>query len=202
MSYSEILKEENNFRVKLINDEYASEPWDDGHSPLIRIERRYSESAEHVMVGSRPTGDDDRIAEAAARWSHPGDHAKFEKYLRAYYAVTQVKWYGPNDATDSTYVSYDTAAWREYVGAPEKSVNMDEWISYLEGDVYGYRVERKVHVYQDKRIHSGDDFRTESTEYDEWEEVDSCWGFYGHEYATEAAEEALSEALNDQEVST
>lgn len=43
-----------------------------------------------------------------------------------------------------------------------------EFSSYLEGDVYGYRILDA-----------------------EGEEVDSCWGFYGRKYAQEAAEESL-----------
>jgi hypothetical protein len=202
---SEIIKEENGLRVSLMRGEYPDEPYDDGQPPLIRIDRGYGyggRSAEHIMIGSmRPTGDDSRIEEAAARWA--GEPDKFEKYVRAYHGATQVKWYGPTQSTDYTYVTYDTPAWRKAVGiaggpVPGRIVNMDEYIAYLEGEVYVYVVEREVHVKSKKDIHvNGEPLRTEESEYDEWEHVDSCGGFYGEEYAKEAALEALDYARTD-----
>lgn len=204
---SEIIKEENDLRVSISRDEYPDEPYDCGQPPLIRIERRYGTSAEHVMVGERPTDNDDRIEEAAAHFA--GRLKLFEKYLRAFHGATVIKQYGPNNATDYTYIVYDTPAWVKSIGyddkiAPRadydaaKAVQMDEYIAYLEGDVYTYDVERKVHVKSRKDIHvNGEPLRTEEREYDEWELVDSCGGFYGEEYAREAALEALDYAMTD-----
>ncbi len=204
MSENEILKEENGWRVTLIKDEHADEPYDDGQSPLLRIEDRYSgyhASAEHIQVGSmRPTGNDERIEEAAQRWASKPE--LFEKYLRAFHGATTIKWYGPNNYTDHTYVTYDTSEWVKAVGfddkvAPRskydgaKAVSMAEYRAYLEGDVYGYQVERRVNVASIRIISAhGQHLRTIESEYDEWEVVDSCWGFYGYTYARESALEA------------
>lgn len=54
-----------------------------------------------------------------------------------------------------------------------------EFNQYLTGDVYGYIVER---VPLDE-----DGFEQD----DEAEELDSCWGFYGHDYATSEAQSVL-----------
>ena len=45
---------------------------------------------------------------------------------------------------------------------------------YLRGDVYGYTLTKKV-IHQEKCPHCGEVIR----EYEDEEEVDSCWGFYG-----------------------
>ena len=45
---------------------------------------------------------------------------------------------------------------------------------YLRGDVYGYTLTKKT-IHQEKCPHCGEVIR----EYEDNEEVDSCWGFYG-----------------------
>ena len=45
---------------------------------------------------------------------------------------------------------------------------------YLRGDVYGYTLTKKT-IYQEKCPHCGEVIR----EYEDEEELDSCWGFYG-----------------------
>lgn len=52
---------------------------------------------------------------------------------------------------------------------------MKTYDQYLRGDVYGFFLTKKV-VKQDKCPHCGEVIR----EYEDEEEVDSCWGFYGH----------------------
>ena len=64
--------------------------------------------------GMRPTDDDARIEEAAVHFA--GSPDLFEKYLRAFHGATVIKWYGPNQVTDYTYVAYDTPAWVKAIG--------------------------------------------------------------------------------------
>ena len=56
---------------------------------------------------------------------------------------------------------------------------MKTYDDYLRGDVYGYRLTKKVKQ-QDKCPHCGEIIR----EYEEEVEGDSCWGFYGCEIET------------------
>ena len=51
---------------------------------------------------------------------------------------------------------------------------METYDQYLRGDVYGFELTKKV-IKQDKCSHCGEVIR----EYEDEEEVDSCWGFYG-----------------------
>jgi len=199
MSYTETLKtsDDGQVRVRLIQDEDASEPYDDGQSPLLRIGQGYNGAqAEHVMATGRPLDDDARIKEAAERWGGPSDEdwPKFGKYLHAYYGTTTIKtWWSEN----YWYVTYDTARWREYIGVPAAkteswladhadSINMDEYRAWCEGDCWGYVVERRVTWHRDdapdEAMHT-------------WEDVDSCWGYYGQDYAEQCALEAYEHAL-------
>lgn len=188
MSY--ILKEQDGLRVRLAADENADEPYDDWQSPLLRL--RYNGvhgwQAEHVVVGSRPTGCDTRIEEAAARWG--GELHLLGKYLRAYHGTKVVRQWSSDDYT---YITYDTEQWREYIGFPvgselpgsyEASVNLDEYRAWCEGDVYGYIIEREITWVGRENI---PDIMTT------WEEVESCWGFYGWEQAEESAAEAFTQ---------
>ena len=51
---------------------------------------------------------------------------------------------------------------------------VETYDQYLRGDVYGYALTKKT-IHQEKCPHCGEVIR----EYDDEEEVDSCWGFYG-----------------------
>lgn len=191
MSYSEILKtsDDGKYRVKLILDEYAAEPEYDGQSPLLRIDTgSYGDVRDvcHLMVISRPTDSDSRIEEAARRWGGPNSDQwdLFEKYLRAYYGVREIKtWFSGS----YWYVTYDPSDWRKWIGFDGEPsdrtelVNMDEYRAWCEGECYGYVVEKNV-------LWRKDEDPDETME--SWEDVDSCWGFYG-DYAKEAAIEAF-----------
>jgi hypothetical protein len=176
--------------VVLIADEYPDEPYDDGQSPLLRLDINgyRGNRAEHVMATGRPLDDDARIEQAAERWG--SDFRLLEKYLRACYGVTKVEtWHSGS----YWYVTYDPAAWREHVGAPAGSVDMSEYRAYCEGDVWGYAVERRV-TWKPVDAPADDDVTMQT-----WETVDSCFGFYGSdgangEYLRETALEAFESA--------
>lgn len=185
-----------NYRVRLEYDMYAETPYDDGMTPILRIER-YG-SPEHVGMSSRPHDLDSAVEAAVERWGSPNGHQwfKVERFLRAFLGATTVQtWY----SGDNWYVAYDTTAWREYVGTTAAGEEfgdlMSEWKAYVNGEVYGYVVEKRQTVETIRRLvtDAGDDSEEISRETaDEWELVDACSGFYGYEYAAEAAREALA----------
>lgn len=190
-----VLEERGEYRVLLKPEEYAEEPYNYGQAPLLRIDRRWSKDTEHVMADGRPTDDDSRIEEAAARWIYDLD--LLEKYLRAYYGTTVFKQYGPNQVTDYVYIVYDTARWRESVWPAElpenyaKTVNMDEMQAWLEGEVYFYEIQKRVH------------WTTDDPDYDDqdrWEDIpDGTLGsFYGREWAESQALDALENTMREE----
>jgi len=193
MSYEEILQTRGRFRVKLVNDEYPHEPYDDGQSPLLQLDYSgHGYRADHVMATGRPLDDDARIEEAAERWGSQLE--LLEKYLRAYYGVTRIVM-DSGITRGVTYITYDPVKWREHVGAPAGSVDMSEWRAYCEGDVWGWVVEKLVSWHTDDPGYE---------DHDEWEHEDSCWGYYGSDgangkYLRDSALEALADAAEPYE---
>lgn len=104
-------------------------------------------------------------------------------------------WHG---GWDTSYVGYlfDTPRTREECGTPADRIEealrgeVEVYSSYLEGDVWGYRVEQKVTVHETRTDLDGNVISDE--EEADWDEVDSCWGYIGHEWAEQAAKEALA----------
>ena len=94
---------------------------------------------------------------------------------------------------------------RKVVFSGEDSIKVAEslisdWNMYLGGEVYGYIIEKPKTVYSitkedfDKELLEGTTIRDLESKFSisaEWEEVDSCWGYYGDPNDT-----CLSEAKN------
>jgi hypothetical protein len=121
-----------------------------------------------------------------AAWQRLDDRDMFERYLRMFHAVTTVA-VASNGQTD--VLVFDTADFRRHVGMTttpaEVSGERDEWQAWLDGDVYGVIVERRR-----AGIIAWDDATTTTIE--QWWEVESVWGIYGHTYALEEAAELLA----------
>jgi hypothetical protein len=179
MSFEEVIKEQGDYRVILIADEYPDEPYDDGQSPLLRIGP--GGRSEHVQVGGRPTEADEYIEAAVQRWGGPnsGDWNLVEKYLRAFHGVTQIETYYSGNYW---YATYDSAEWRSYTGTEPGSASMAEYKAWIVGDVWSYAIQKRV-----PWATEDDDYADRST----WEDVDSCSGLYGHQWAEQAAREAF-----------
>lgn len=180
-SCSEIVEERGDYRVLLVADPFPEEPYNDGQSPVIRFE---GGSADHIRAAG---GDEERVERAAEFWGPPNRSSwdKFEKYMRGFFGTTEIITYYSGSYW---YVTYDTAAWRERIGA--SGPDLTEWIAYCEGEVYGYEVEKLTHLYVKNK---------ESSDYSEhseaWENVDSSGGFYGYDWAFESARRALDDVI-------
>lgn len=181
------------YRVRVTRDEDPSQPYDDGGSPILR--REYSSwrgvwTAEQMVMTTsyrlHPS-----ICEAFERFGRDLD--TWERYCRIFHGATSFAYYTTRGG--DMFVTLDPAEWREEVGAPEGSANLDEWRAYCEGDVFGYTVERRVREYCEVRTLAGEELRASARF--AWEHVDSCWGFYGLKWAQEAALEAL-EGVRDE----
>lgn len=176
--YSEVLEDKGTMRVSVVLEEGPAEP--ENESPLLRQDScRHDECHRVEHVGwSDGYPCSYRVEAAARKWGV--DSPLFEKYLRAFHGVTKMTFYRNSDYV---YVTFDDKSWRDSVGAPEGSGNLDDYEAWCEGDVYGYVIERKEtwHAESDPEI-------TMTT----WEEDEASWGIYGYEYAVEAAKEAFA----------
>ena len=228
MSYSEVVEERDGLRVRLVLDDGPSEPYDDGGSPLLRLKfgdfyslTRWAGAEQVTEITSYVV--DDGIIEAAARW-WAEESDVFERYLRAFHGTTEVKWYDSRDG-DYAYVTFDTADWRAEMGLTDEYLashagivlaDMTEWRAYVEGDVYGYVVERLAPVVDQDDLTYARETLGGDARYDDvvtlaegragiacaegvgvWVEVEdgSLWGLYGTDYAVKAAYEAFDAEL-------
>lgn len=199
MSYSEVLETRGGYRVRLALDEDAQEPDDDGQSPLLRIDPgRLCTVTAHVSPGSRPHDLDERVEQAAAHLFDTYRQAKAQeilgRWLRAYLGVTATEWYWSDSYW---YVTYDSADWRAWAGAPEGSVDMSDYRAWVNGEVYGYVIEKQI-TWRAVNPVTDDPAYAEYPDRVTWEEIEdggSSWGYYGHEWAEQAAREAFEAEL-------
>ena len=92
--------------------------------------------------------------------------------------------YSHSHTSDGEFV---TVTWRELA---EQHVNT--WNQYLQGDVYGFMIDGPLETHQDLCEKCGHVQR----EYEEREELESVWGFYGLEYCIEEAKGVVDYQLN------
>lgn len=173
---SATLDNDPDLRVRIVPDMDPSEPYDDGGSPIVRLDTwGWGGRSAHEMTGLTSYRLPDGIEQAVEHWGERGRDF-LDRYLSIFHGVTATEWW---HSGTSWYVTMDPADWREATGAPAGSINVDEWQAYCEGDVWGVTVERKV-----TWISDDDEPRTEVR----WENTgDSVWGFYGHDAAIEGA---------------
>lgn len=190
---SEVLDQRDGLRVRLVPDEYPGEPYDDGRSPILRLHplRWWGGwRAEYIdtIGGYAPAAIND-IVTAAQKWA--GEPDLFERYLRMVHGTTEIEWYDSRPGSgDYVYVTFDTADWRAHHGLPDQptgNIDMSDWRAYCEGDVYGYLIEERA------TWHRVDDGNSSPSTRESWEQIDSWWGFYGHDYAEDTAIERFNE---------
>lgn len=188
--------EDDKTRVRLVRDESADALYDDGGAPIWRVDYRGEWSAAQVTsITSHDASD--RIAEAIERWWDQDSRDTLERYLRIFHGVTVTeRWHSGS----AWYFTCDPAQWREdneltaenMAGFTDHQYSlMAEYKAWCDGDVYGWIVEEKA-TWQ-RVDDSGTPSRiVEPNQIQTWEEVESCYGFYGYDVAVEAAQEIFT----------
>lgn len=114
------------------------------------------------------------------------DGIKISSYTFDYYGVIS---FSDSFSTDSEGICWlEKDEFLKYSGNSEdywKSKTLteieflcDEIEAWADNEVYGFKVEEK-HRFKLHKEYIDDDKADEDTEDEEWEETDSCWGFYG-----------------------
>lgn len=185
---SDVIEQGDRYRLVMVPDEHADEPYDEGSSPIVRVEYNHAGGWRAEVVdktGAYVPDEIDAILGAAQRFG--GDSDLFDRYLRAFHGTREVVWYQSRGG--ETYVTFDTPEWREHLGIADDAtgvVSLDEWRAYVEGDVWGWVIEESATWHRD----GTDDTR------ETWEHVDSCFGYYGRMYAEEAGREMFEYITN------
>jgi hypothetical protein len=173
---------ENNYRINIVGDMDPTEPYDDGGSPLFRLDYRYGwgvEQVSNVTSYKAETDLTDGISTILNRYGFEVINTSlWDRYLSIWWGVTKTEtWHSGS----YWYLTCDPEDWREQVGAPAGSISMAEWQAYCQGDVYGVIPEEQIEWTSAKG-------ETKAI----WESdgsLDGCWGFYGIDAAREYAAE-------------
>lgn len=200
MTDLDIVKENDNYRARLEYDESGEKPYDEGATPILNREfRGYARRWE--AVNEQANEYVDTINDAYTRFDY--DEDVLARFLRIFYGSYSVLW---DSSQENAYLAFDTAAWRETHGLTDEYIakvgpdvldrqtlaegSLNEIMAWANGEVFGFIVERKV-----KAVTTRTDYATgeplPSVEFEEWDEVDACWGFFGRESAVEAAIESF-----------
>lgn len=183
-------------RVRVVLDTDPHAPEFEAGYPIIRLNRGRTE----IVYGD--TADD--LSDALRHFIYRQENdtgldaiALFTQYVRVFHGG-DVKVIRSETSREYGYLAYGTRKLAEGWGHtdPEKidkyarEVETEEWQAYLDGEVYGVVTEQSIVV---ETITygglTGDEIRYEIDP--SWDEIESCWGYYGQEYAVEAAREEL-----------
>lgn len=198
--YIALTKDEGGFRLQIIGDPDPESPrtWDN-LGVMFTPHRRYT------LGDARTNLDEYALAERAMdrfrNWS------TLARYLRIFVGATHVlplglldhsglhmyvgggeHWQDPGGWDSGTIgVIFDTPRTREMCGTEPEQVEaalkgeVETYDQYLTGDVYGYVVSKL------ETCDHGDEHA---------DEVDSCWGMFGYDYALSEGEAALASAIS------
>ena len=206
MSDENVVEERDGYRVRLEYDDSPDKPYDDGAVPILTVERYRQVEAFNSQA--------EDYVHAVTEILDRHDYDTLERFVKIFYgAVKMDRWY--STGLQGYYVAFDTAAWRETVGAPVDRLKDEDYLSetraWAEGEVFGYIVEKNVHY--TKTYAEDPSYNEEGEEWVQvqdtgyvsdgkggWQHVSmpvACWGFYGQEYAEQAAREALETTIDN-----
>lgn len=167
--------EHNGYTVKLIADEDAQSPEEYGDDGIfvVTTRNRYFEVL-HDKQDARACMEDKDLRQRY--WIFP-----VQAYIHSGVALslgTQGQFSDPWDSGHIGFVFCAKSEWRYRTRETRRCVSarkaaethIEVWNQYLSGDVWGYVIETP-----------------------EGEDVDSCWGFYGLDYARQEAKDAVPE---------
>jgi hypothetical protein len=166
------------WRARIVIDDAPEQPYDDGAAHVVSLDGGHYDA---------PAGaDPDSVRRAWDYFRY--DYDRTERYLRIWHGATHFEYV---TTRDGSWIVYDSTERRAFWGSAEYAssnvkATADEWRAYVEGDVYGIVIERH------RTGHTVWDDGTEDDP-EEWTMINSIWGYYGAEYAEQAARELLTE---------
>lgn len=200
-------KEENEYTLEVIQDEYPDDPrnWSNVCT-MVCWHRRYKLGDDHSFESLYEFMQHLYLDVIGKHWcdEHESDDwqdvykelqntdlvliKQINLYDHSGITISTSSGYPYNDRWDSCCVGFiyvtKKTIFKECGGITEENWKdrADEYLEgevqtydqYLRGDIYGYVLTKKV-IHQEKCPHCGEVIK----EYEDEEEVDSCWGFYG-----------------------
>ena len=133
----------------------------------------------------------------AHAWEHfgPSRAGHFVRFVRM--LGGEAEYYSPQSGIAAVwYLTAEDIAREAVASDPDWAHNYieseaREYEAWADGDVYGYVIEQRADW--QRTLHDGTDETREG-----WESIESCWGFFGRDYAEEQAHDAFKAHLTDQ----
>lgn len=199
--YLDIVKENENYRVRLEYDDSGEKPYDENAVPILSREfggyRRHWEA-----VNENAEDWAGIINDAYQRFNYDDD--VLARWLRIFHGSYSIMW---DSSENNAYLAFDTAAWRETVGLTDEWMNLHkldrqtlaegsltEIMAWANGEVFGWILERRLVTHTTHKDPTTGE-TVKELESEDWEVMDSCWGFYGDKYAREAATEEFDRVV-------
>lgn len=193
----DIIEERDGYRVRLEVDTDPLSPDDsDAMVPVLRLD---SEG----YYGTRAEAFNNQANDFESAYNHFAEFANrralevFERYVRIFHGATKVDTWNVGITQEYGYLGFDTAEWRERVGADPENLKDEDLLSevraWATGEVYGVIVERRV---TGTTVFDAEDLEDEDMQ--RWDEVEAVWGHNGREWAKQAAKEALADVLKEE----
>ena len=216
------------YKIRIREDEDADSPddWGDDSLFLVYDHRQFSVKREGFNVESIyrwmyakevvEFGDDvdGNYQEEVDGYSELNNYFIFKVEAYIHSGVSLSLFTGTKQCIwDSSVSGYILASKSEFdnletaTNAAERLI--ETWNQYLSGDVWGFIIEKPNTTYsisKEKfdRLKFENDLATLEQEFDiedEWEEVNSCWGFYGQDAAIDEAKSVIdSLTKNEKEI--
>jgi hypothetical protein len=213
------------YKIKIRQDEFAESPDDWGNEDLFLVydHRQFTVKREGfnplsiynwlyakniVDFNDDVDGDYqeevDSYPELNSYWIFPVEaYIHSGVYLSLFSGTKQCRW----DSSVSGYILASKEEFESEEAAKNAAEGLIEtWNQYLSGDVCGFIVEKANAIYtisKEKfdRLLFENDLSTLESEFDvenEWEEVDSCWGFYGQDTAIDEAKMVIDNLIKNE----
>lgn len=182
--YSEVVETKGKYRAVIVADEDAQLPDWDGTYPTLQVS---SDGDVAALLGE----DAEDFAPILRHMmeNDPTPLETFERYLRVFHGTTTFATHSTGGWHAYSYVAFDTAKWRETNGVDAERVKQEnllaDVIAWADGDVWGVRTEKLVKW-------TTDDDEVDEQETHEWKELETCYGYYGREYAEQEARDVLA----------
>lgn len=188
------------FRAVIVDDIDATEPEADGGTPVLRID---GERVTHVYGMGYAPGHCEDLAEALRTFlAHYGEWEAlnlFRRYVLAFHGgsvdIRRGGW------REYSYVAVSTRTLANAWGIPADddvpAADMGEYGAWLDGDSWGVGVEERMVTTVTRTLRQPGSLAVREeveTVEDEWVPVDlgMVWGYYGEEWAIQAAREELA----------
>lgn len=185
-SMTDFVVETGQYRARIVPDSDREKPDWDGQGWVFSFDRRTNRiDTQHAETDDHGKVWDFGLVEAIGRFN---DEALIFRYLRMWHDVVSFDTLDLNGWELYFVVTREQAdrwGWDDPEWAKLAGQARETWRAYIEGDVYGYIVEEQV-----PWMRLGPDGKVNPSTIDvrhTWEHVDSCYGFYGYDYAVSEA---------------